>query len=143
MSMAKIQSVKKIYNFINVGMSSCCMNEFVSNYKAKFLSYRFDNTPVTINYLKGLMSCPKGEINMERMKEQVANNEYIAYQHFINNSKWNYEGLQVQVAQDTSKDFNQQKKLNGLPVGYIVDESAHLKKGKKSVGIIQYKQWEN
>lgn len=72
---------------------------------------------------------------MERMEEQVANIEYRVYQHFISNSKWDYEGLQMQVAQDTSKVLNQHKELNGLPVGYIVDESSHLKKGKKSVGV--------
>jgi len=41
----------------------------------------------------------------------------------------------MQVAQDTSKILHKQKKLNRLPVGYIVDESAHLKKWKKSVGV--------
>jgi len=133
--MAKIQSIKKICKFINIDISSTCIEEFVSVYKNKFLSYRFDNTPVAINYLKGLLSCPKGEANMERMEEQVANSEYRAYQHFISNSKWDYEGLQMQVAQDTSKILNQQKELNGLPVGYLVDESSHLKKGKKSVGV--------
>lgn len=133
--MAKIKMVKKICKFVSDSMSSECIDEFVSIYKSKFLSYRFDNTPVAINYMKGLLSCPKGEANMERMEEQVANSEYRAYQHFISNSKWDYEGLQMQVAQDTSKILNQQKELNGLPVGYIVDESSHLKKGKKSVGV--------
>ena len=72
---------------------------------------------------------------MERMEEQVENSEYRAYQHFISNSKWDYEGLQEQVAQNTSKLMCHQKALNHLPVGYIVDESAHLKKGTKSVGV--------
>jgi len=72
---------------------------------------------------------------MERMEEQVANSEYRAYQHFISNSKWDYEGLQMQVAQNTSRLLNQEKEINHQPVGYIVDESAHLKKGKKSVGV--------
>lgn len=104
-------------------------------YKTRFVSYRFDNAPVAINYLKGLIICPKGEANMERMEEQVENSEYRAYQHFISNSKWDYEGLQKQVAQNTSKLMRQQKEINHLPVGYIVDESAHLKKGTKSVGV--------
>ena len=133
--MAKFQLVKKICKFVSGSISSECIEEFVRTYKNRFLTYRFDNTPVAINYLKGLLCCPKGEANMERMEEQVANSEYRAYQHFISNSKWDYEGLQMQVAQDTSKLLNQQKQLNGLPVGYIVDESAHLKKGKKSVGV--------
>jgi SRSO17 transposase len=133
--MTKSQSDKKICKFVSNCIANDCIEEFVGIYKSKFLSYRFDNTPVAMNYLKGLLSCPKGEANMERMEEQVANSEYRAYQHFISNSKWDYEGLQMQVAQDTSKLLNQQKKLNHQPVGYIVDESAHLKKGKKSVGV--------
>ena len=132
--MSKFQSVKKILNFIKYSISGRCIDNFVNKYKTSFLSYRFDNSPVAINYLKGLLSCPKGEANMERMEEYVVDSEYRAYQHFISNSKWDYEGLQSQVAQDTSKLLNQQKEFNGQPVGYIVDESAHLKKGKKSVG---------
>ncbi len=93
--MAKIQSVKKICNFINVSISNCCISEFVSNYKARYQSYRFDNTLVAINYLKRLLSCPKGEGNMERMEEYVANSKYRAYQYFICSSKWVYEGLQI------------------------------------------------
>lgn len=133
--MTKSQSVKKFLDFLNICISDRCIDNFVSVYKELFLSYRFDNTPVAINYLKGLLSCPKGEANMERMEEQVANSEYRAYQHFISNSKWDYEGLQMKVAQDTSKLLNVQKQHNHQPVGYIVDESAHLKKGRKSVGV--------
>jgi SRSO17 transposase len=133
--MFKIQSVKKIRNFVNKTISSSCIEEFVNGYKNRFLTHRYDNTPVAINYLKGLLCCPKGEANMERMEEQVANSEYRAYQHFISNSKWDYEGLLLEVAKDTSKLLNNQKEFNGLPVGYIIDESAHLKKGKKSVGV--------
>lgn len=133
--MAKFQSIKKICDFVSGSISNRCINDFVCEYETWFRSYRFDNTPVAINYLKGLLSCPKGEANMERMEEQVANSEYRAYQHFISNSKWDYEGLQMQVAQNTSKLLSQQKEINHQPVGYIVDESAHLKKGGKSVGV--------
>ena len=133
--MAKLQSIKKICNFANISILNRCIDGFVGRYKTWFWSYRFDNTPVAINYLKGLLSCPKGEANMERMEEQVENSEYRAYQHFISNSKWDYEGLQKQVAQDTSKLMGKQKEANHLPVGYIVDESAHLKKGTKSAGV--------
>jgi len=78
---------------------------------------------------------PKGQPKRERMEEQVENSEYRAYQHFISNSKWDYEGLQKQVALNTLILMSDQKKVNHLPVGYIVDESAHLKKGEKSVGV--------
>jgi SRSO17 transposase len=133
--MAKLQSVKKNFTFSKSCISDSCIEEFVHTYKTWFWSYRFDNTPVAIKYLKGLLICPKGEANMERMEEQVENSEYRAYQHFISNSKWDYEGLQKKVAQNTSRLMCQLKEANHLPVGYIVDESAHLKKGKKSVGV--------
>ena len=133
--MAKFQSIKKTCNFVSISISKTCIDKFVSSYQKWFWSYRFDNTPVAINYLKGLLMCPKGQANMERMEEQVENSEYRAYQHFISNSKWDYEGLQKQVALNTSILMSDQKKVNHLPVGYIVDESAHLKKGEKSVGV--------
>lgn len=133
--MSNTQSVKKLCNFLKYCISDGCIEKFIKPYTFRFMSYRFDNTPVAINYLKGLLICPKGEANMERMEEYVTNSEYRAYQHFISNSKWDYEGLQEQVAQDTSKLLNRQKSINRLPVGYIVDESGHLKKGTKSVGV--------
>jgi SRSO17 transposase len=132
--MAKYQSAKKICTFVKYCISTTYVEGFVGAYKTRFLSYRYDTTPTAINYLKGLLICPKGEANMERMEEHVKNSEYRAYQQFISNSKWDYEGLQMQVAQDASKLLNQQKEINHQPVGYIVDESAHLKKGKKSAG---------
>ncbi len=132
--MTKHQSVKKNYDFIKSCISTNYVDSFVKAYKAWFRSYRHDTTPVAINYLKGLLICPKGEANMERMEEHVENSEYRAYQQFISNSKWDYQGLQMQVAQDASKLLNQQKVLNCQAVGYIVDESAHLKKGNKSAG---------
>ena len=133
--MANFQSVKKICNFAKCCITGDCIERFIETYKIRFKSYRFDTTPVAINYMKGLLICPKGEANMERMEEYVGNSEYRGYQQFISNSKWDYEGLKEQVAQDTSKLLNREKELNHLPVGYIVDESAHLKKGKKSMGV--------
>ncbi len=133
--MANFQSVKKICNFAKCCITGDCIEGFIETYKIRFKSYRFDTTPVAINYMKGLLICPKGEANMERMEEYVGNSEYRGYQQFISNSKWDYEGLKEQVAQDTSKLLNREKELNHLPVGYIVDESAHLKKGKKSMGV--------
>lgn len=81
-AIAKFQSAKKIRNFVNISISNKCIDNFVCNYKPKFLSYSFDNTDVAINYLKGLLTFPKGEANMERMEEQVANSEYWNNQRF-------------------------------------------------------------
>lgn len=134
--MSQSQSDKK--NFEKI-LNSCNSIDNIelygSKFKANFKVYRRDNSHTAINYLKGLFCCTKGQANMERMEEEVSNSEYRAYQHFISNSTWNWKGLQTQVAQEASLLFAQQKAKNKLPVGYIIDESAHLKKGKKSVGV--------
>ena len=72
---------------------------------------------------------------MERMEEEIDNSEYRAYQHFISNSNWDNLGLRRALSIDSSKLLATQKKQTGKPTGYIIDESAHLKKGKKSVGV--------
>lgn len=72
---------------------------------------------------------------MERMEEEVESSEYRAYQQFISNSNWDCEGLQESLAVEASVLLSGQKRKNGLPKGYLIDESSHLKKGKLSVGV--------
>jgi len=69
---------------------------------------------------------------MERMEEEVPDSEYRAYQQFISNSKWDYLGVNRKVAVDTSFLLAQYKRYSGCPIGFIIDESAHLKKGEYS-----------
>lgn len=134
--MSKSQSEKKIFQkFLNACKSADKIEFFTKRFSSNFKVYRRDNSQTAINYLKGLFCCTKGEANMERMEEEVSNSEYRAYQHFISNSSWDWQGLQKQIAQEASLLFSKQKAKNKQPVGYIVDESAHRKKGKKSVGV--------
>ena len=63
------------------------------------------------------------------------NSEYRAYQHFISNSKWDYKDLISRISLDVSEVLNTYKQQTEKSTGYIVDESSHLKKGKKSVGV--------
>jgi SRSO17 transposase len=133
--MSNSQSEKKNFQkILNVCKSIDNIKSFSDKFKTNFKVYRRDNSHTAINYLKGLFCCTKGEANMERMEEEVSNSEYRAYQHFISNSSWDWQGLQKQVAQETSLLLTKQKQENNLPIGYIIDESAHLKKGNKSVG---------
>lgn len=67
---------------------------------------------------------------MERMVEHVANSEYYSIQHFISESPWHAQGCFDSVARDTSKLFEDQDR-----VCLLIDESAHTKKGDKSVGV--------
>jgi len=134
--MSQSQSDKKTCkNSIITTITANCISDYIVPFSYNFKSYRFDNTSTAINYLKGLLTCPKGKANMERMEEYVSESEYRAYQHFISNSKWNSQGLFDQVATDTSTLFQQQKEKNKKAVGYIIDESSHLKKGEKSIGV--------
>ena len=72
---------------------------------------------------------------MERMEEEVPDSEYRAYQQFISNYKWDYLGVNRKVAVDTSFLLAQHKRYSGCPTGFIIDESAHLKKGEYSIGV--------
>jgi SRSO17 transposase len=67
---------------------------------------------------------------MERMVEHVADSEYFSIQHFISESPWEAHGCFDSVSFDTSKLFEGQQ-----CVCLLIDESAHTKKGLKSVGV--------
>lgn len=107
----------------------------VKKFNRYFRAHRFDNTPTALNYVLGLLKCSKGQANMERMEEEIENSEYRAYQQFISNSNWDCDGLFDALAREASTALASQKQKNNLPTGYIIDESAHLKKGKRSVGV--------
>jgi SRSO17 transposase len=69
------------------------------------------------------------------MEEEINGSEYRAYQQFISNSNWDCEGLLNALARDASELLAEHRSKNGTQTGYIIDESAHLKKGDKSVGV--------
>jgi SRSO17 transposase len=79
-------------------------------------------------YLKGLFQGQKR--NIERMVERVEDSEYYQIQHFISESPWDARAGFDKVAADTSQIFGSYER-----VGLLIDESAHRKKGKKSVGV--------
>lgn len=131
-----MKSVKKTFSKSLISRFSInYISQKINNYKAFFKAHRFDNTPTARNYILGLLKCEKGQGNMERMEEEIPETEHKAYQHFITNSNWDCEGLQTSVAIDSSKALAAHKKTSKKSTGYIVDESAHLKKGKESVGV--------
>ena len=85
--------------------------------------------------MKGLITLEKGKANMERMEEEIPNSEYRAYQHFISNSSWDYKGAISELARQACQLMQESKKETSCPTGLIFDESAHVKKGDKSVGV--------
>lgn len=134
--MTHLQSTKKNYQKSKVlSFTKESLTTSFESYKPIFKVYRRDNSQTAKNYLQGLLICEKGQANMERMEEEVDHSEYRLYQHFISNSQWDYDALISKVAQDASTILSSHKEQTGLPTGYIIDESAHLKKGTESVGV--------
>lgn len=129
-------SEKKIFaNFGASCLSIDYIKDYIYSFSNFFTAHRFDNTPTAFNYVQGLLKCEKGKANMERMDEEINESEYRAYQHFISNSTWDVQGLRKQIAIDSSELLHSQKLKLKKPTGYIIDESSHLKKGTKSVGV--------
>jgi SRSO17 transposase len=134
--MSEIQSEKKIFQKSGCATFSIrYIRNFVSSFNDFFWSHHFSNSFIALQYIKGLLVCERGKANMERMEEEVPDSEYRAYQQFISNSKWDYLGVNRKVATDTSILLAQNKKCSGCATGFIIDESAHLKKGECSVGV--------
>jgi len=82
----------------------------------------------------GMFRSPRGERNLERIVEHthdgVSEPHYQKLQHFITNSPWDSHKLMNRVALQTSGLYE-----NWKDSAYIIDEKAHLKKGKQSVGV--------
>jgi len=134
--MSKIQSEKKIFQKSGcTTFSTRCIEDFVCRFNNFFWSHHFNNSRIALQYIKGLLVCERGKANMERMEEEVPESEYRAYQQFISNSRWDYLGVNRKVALDTSYLLAKHKRRSGCPTGFIIDESAHLKKGEHSVGV--------
>lgn len=134
--MSKNQSDKKNFSFGRKNqVISNLESHFVFRYTGCFKVYRRDSTPTAVNYVNALVACEKGRANMERMEEEIPHSDYRAYQHFISNSKWDYQDLIRRVSKDASALLAGNRSDKGYPTGYIIDESAHLKKGMESVGV--------
>jgi SRSO17 transposase len=67
---------------------------------------------------------------MEQMSEVVPEAGYHQIQHFVSESPWDAAAVMGSVASGTGRLFS-----GGGPVALLVDESAHTKKGTKSVGV--------
>lgn len=64
------------------------------------------------------------------MCERVTDSQYHQIQHFISESPWDWRAAFNSVAKGTSESMAGKGK-----VGLLIDESSHLKKGNKSVGV--------
>jgi len=134
--MRQVQSDKKnLSNFLNSTLSDSYAQDFVYSYCDCFQVHTHNRAHVALQYFLGLLKSEKGQGNMERMEEEVPESEYRAYQHFLSESNWKHQDVIDKVALDASTLMKAEKTRGGKPTGLIIDESAHLKKGDKSVGV--------
>lgn len=138
--MCKNQSGKKIFEkstkYCNTSSyDKFSFSDFIYSYKSLFQVGWHNGTGTALQYIEGLLSLEKGKANMERMEEEIPESEYRTYQHFITHSKWDYKGILSKVFRDTSDLMERIKTKSKKPTGLILDESAHLKKGEKSVAV--------
>jgi len=135
--MSQVLSEKK--NFAKKGYfienKQVSLHSFLEKYEGLFKVYRRKNTDKAYAYILGLMKCEKNHTNMERMVEQVPEQAYHQYHNFLSESKWDYKAVNQQTALNVSVLMEGCKSRSGKPTGFIIDESAHLKKGKESVGV--------
>lgn len=108
-----------------------------SSYNDSFRVYRKSSTCTAIEYVSGLLCCEKGHENMERMVEKVTNSDYKRYIHFLSVSNWSAQDVNLITMIESDKVIKEQKLKSGLPTGFTVDETSHLKKGDKSVGVVR------
>src|SRR5262249_42459724 len=97
--------------------------------KGLFRTRTHHKPELALQYATGLFQSEKA--NMERMCERVKDSEYHQMQHFISESPWDWRETFYFVASGLSEAMSS----NGGKVGLLIDESSHLKKGKKSVGV--------
>lgn len=106
-----------------------------SVYAGLFRVYRMSSTHTAIEYVAGLLRCEKGHGNMERMVEEVKDSDYKRYIHFLSISNWSAPAVNNATLRETDRLLRGQKKQSGLSTGLVLDETSHLKKGPKSVGV--------
>lgn len=112
------------------------LNTLISNgYSGLFKVYTKSCTHVAEEYLTGLLHCEKGHENMERMVEKVNDSDYKRYIHFLSVSKWSAFDVNLVTMKTVDSSLRVQKIKSGLPTGFVIDETSHLKKGLKSVGV--------
>ena len=134
---AKRTEKKNFFSEIRLNESSFkSINTLIYRYyTGLFKVYRMDSTHTTTEYVAGLCRCEKGHENMERMVENVEDSDYKRYIHFLSCSNWSASDVNKATLMATDSLLREQKKQSGLYTGLIIDETSHLKKGLKSVGV--------
>jgi SRSO17 transposase len=70
------------------------------------------------------------------MIEKVDNSDYKRYIHFLSVSNWSANDANNVALKLADNVLRIQKQRSSLPAGLVFDETSHLKKGIKSVGVV-------
>lgn len=114
------------------------LSVYIEDYHEYFQNETSDGHELSRAYIMGLIKTEAGKRNIERINEEInlsGDNPYQRIQHFITDSPWSASNLISAIAQDTSDLYTNQPNYHVRDVGYIMDESAHIKKGKNSAGV--------
>ena len=109
----------------------------IGDYHHHFQTATSDNLELGEAYIRGLFKTEASWRNMERLNEELdlSGDGHQRLQQFISDSPWSASALISDLAVNTSAFYASQPTYQRQDVGYILDESAHLKKGKQSVGV--------
>jgi SRSO17 transposase len=109
----------------------------IEEYHHHFQTATSANPELSEAYIRGLFKTEASWRNMERMNEELemSGDGYQRLQQFISDAPWSASALISDLAVKTSEFYASQPTYQRRDVGYILDESAHLKKGKQSVGV--------
>ena len=113
------------------------LSDYLQEYKDCFRTKTQDMSELSELYISGLLKTEHGRRNIERLHEELNmdGDGYQLIQNFITDSPWDTLKLLGAVACNTSDLYALQPGYVEEDVGYIIDESAHLKKGKNSAGV--------
>jgi SRSO17 transposase len=113
------------------------LSEYLDDYQEYFRTETNYANVLPELYISGLLKTEHGKRNMERINEEldIIGDGYQKIQQFISDSPWNTRGLMTAIALQMSTLYSESTDYYENDVGYIIDETAHLKKGPKSVGV--------
>lgn len=115
------------------------LSDYLQDYAQVLKTETRDTSALAEVYISGLMKTERGKRNIERILEEVEvdgeGDEYQQVQQFLTDSPWDAPALMTTMAVQTSALYAHQPTYQEQDVGYIIDESAHLKKGTQSVGV--------
>ncbi len=113
------------------------LSDNLHEYKDCFRTKTQDIGELSELYISGLLKTEHSKCNIERLHEELDmdGDGYQQLQNFITDSPWDSRKVISAVACKTSDLYVLQPGYTEADVGYIIDETAHLKKGKCSVGV--------